>query len=148
MTSMALLFAKINLAILDNDLKETSTVLSQINEFSQTNDDIIVNVVDLETLCNKSSNNNCFRYFIQNLQSNQATNKELWYFYSNYFLNQFTNGLISKEDLQNFINSQMAINFQDENKDMKYYTLIRIAMALEDYETIKTIKSRLESEVN
>ena len=41
----------------------------------------------------------------------------------------------------------MDLNYYDDNKEFKYYTLIRLSMLIRDYDTIAEIKNRLSKGV-
>ncbi len=142
--SMALLFAKLNLAIKDNNLSETKEIVKQLNLLSEHETNFVISTFDLQTL-SESFENESFYYFLFNI-TNQQINLELWRFLSGYIPNKYEQKKISKNDVQVFIQDQMKLYYEDQLKEIKYFTLIRLCMMIEDYNTIIEIKNRLEKE--
>lgn len=144
--SIALQFANLNLAIVNNDLETTKLVVEELNNLTNGEGEITINSVDMQTL-SEQADNESFKYFLLNFKGNQAMNRELWYFLSNYIPQKHSHNLLSDEEIHNFVQSQMDLNYYDDNKEFKYYTLIRLSMLIRDYDTIAEIKNRLSKGV-
>lgn len=142
--SMTLAFADLCIGIMHNNLEQTKLAVQQLNEFTDGVDyGFVINARDLANLA-KNFDNESFEYFLLNVD-NQTLNRDLWIFLASYFANKYEMSQITKEQILNFINTQMDIHYSDVLKEIKYFTLIRLAMMIEEYDVITEIKLRLET---
>lgn len=143
---LSLSFANLCIGIINNDLEQTKIAVEELNNLTEDTIDysFIIGSRDLANLA-KNFDNESFHYFLLNID-NQPINRELWIFLSTYLQNKYEMSQISKAQILNFIHTQMAANYTDALKDIKYFTLIRFAMMIEEYNIVQVIKTRLEAQ--
>lgn len=144
--SIALQFANLNLAIMNDDIEATKEATAKINELINESPDLIISASDLHLL-STSFNNKSFNYFLLNFKPNEQMDKELWYFLASFIPSEYAKGKLSNEEILNFIQTQIEnLKNQHNNKNLKYYNLIRFAMLSKNYSIVNDIKTYLEQE--